>query len=157
MPVLDGFEAVRRIRRDEELRDVVIIALSASAFDHSRQDSRDAGCDDFLPKPVATETLFQMMREHLRLQWIYDGVDVTGASPSPKERLGSSKSLARAQAARLYQLARVGDITAIETELDAMAEADPELVETLAQLRTLAKKFDMKEIRAYLEPLLEVS
>jgi len=39
----------------------------------------------------------------------------------------------------------------------ALAGADPELGETIEELRKLAKKFDMKEIRAYLEPLLEVT
>ncbi len=98
-----------------------------------------------------------MMREYLQLQWIYDGADAPGEHASPKEPLVSSKTLAREQAAMLYELARVGDIGAIQTELDALAGADPALDRTIEELRQLAKKFDMKEIRAYLVPLLEVT
>lgn len=50
MPIMDGLEATRRIR---ELRpDVPIIALTANVFDTDRQSAFDAGCIDFLSKPI---------------------------------------------------------------------------------------------------------
>ncbi|MBE9562075.1 MAG: response regulator, partial [Proteobacteria bacterium] len=52
MPVMGGIEATLEIRQLEKLKDVVIIAASASAFEHDRQKSLDAGCDDFITKPI---------------------------------------------------------------------------------------------------------
>jgi CheY-like chemotaxis protein len=52
MPVMDGFEAIRRMREEPTLASVKIVALSASAFDTTRARSIRAGCDDFLSKPV---------------------------------------------------------------------------------------------------------
>ena len=59
MPVLDGYETVRSLRADPELRDVAVIALSASVFDQNRKESLAAGCDDFEPKPIQIDSLQQ--------------------------------------------------------------------------------------------------
>jgi len=53
MPGVDGLEATRRIRA--RLRDIVIIAVSASAFEHDRAGCLEAGADDFLAKPFRQE------------------------------------------------------------------------------------------------------
>ncbi len=153
MPVMDGFEAVRRIRRVEELSGVVIIALSASVFEHSRERSRDAGCNDFLPKPVRAAALFDKVSEYLDVTWLYDGEDESRsavAEPAGAE----SKAMPREHAEELYELARVGDIEAIGRRLEAIVELDSELAPAIEDLRKLARKFDMKEIRSYLEPFV---
>ena len=148
MPVMDGFEAVRRIRRVEELSGVVIIALSASVFEQSRERSRDAGCNDFLPKPLLASALLEKVSEYLDVTWLYEGdepVDGEGAH---------AKAMPREHAEELYELARIGDIEAIGRRLEAIVELDSELAPTIEDLRKLARKFDMKEIRSYLEPLV---
>jgi len=148
MPVMDGFEAVRRIRRVEELSGVVIIALSASVFEQSRERSRDAGCNDFLPKPLRAAALLEKVSEYLDVTWLYEGdepVDGEGAH---------AKAMPREQAEELYELARIGDIEAIGRRLEAIVELDSELAPAIEDLRKLARKFDMKEIRSYLEPFV---
>jgi CheY-like chemotaxis protein len=52
MPVLDGLDATRRIRQLAPHSDIVVIAMTSSAFDRNRQACLDAGMDDFLSKPV---------------------------------------------------------------------------------------------------------
>lgn len=44
MPVMDGFETVRQMRKLPEVKATVIIAVSAGVFDHQRQESLKAGC-----------------------------------------------------------------------------------------------------------------
>ena len=51
MPVMDGLEATRQIRATQP--DLPIIALTANAFDNDRQHAVEAGCDDFVCKPVS--------------------------------------------------------------------------------------------------------
>ncbi len=52
LPVLDGWEATRRLKADAELQGVPVIALTAHAMAEDEARARAAGCDDFDTKPV---------------------------------------------------------------------------------------------------------
>jgi CheY-like chemotaxis protein len=57
MPLMDGLEATRQIR--SQVRELPIVALTANAFDSDRQQALEAGCNDFLPKPINAEKCLQ--------------------------------------------------------------------------------------------------
>jgi CheY-like chemotaxis protein len=57
LPVLDGWEATRRIKASEKTRHIPVIALSAHAMTGDREKALAAGCDDFDTKPVELERL----------------------------------------------------------------------------------------------------
>ncbi|MCB0061946.1 MAG: response regulator, partial [Caldilineaceae bacterium] len=63
MPLMDGFEVIRRVRACESLRHIPLIALSASAFDEYKEKSLAAGADSFLTKPVDFGLLVQTIEE----------------------------------------------------------------------------------------------
>ena len=52
LPVIDGWEATRRIKADPAVRAIPVIALTAHAMTGDEQKAREAGCDDFDTKPV---------------------------------------------------------------------------------------------------------
>jgi CheY-like chemotaxis protein len=58
LPVLDGWEAPRRLKADPGLRQIPVIGLSAHAMNGDREKALAAGCDDYLTKPVDEELLF---------------------------------------------------------------------------------------------------
>jgi CheY-like chemotaxis protein len=52
LPVIDGWEATRRLKADAQTKPIPIIALTAHAMASDEQKAREAGCDDFDTKPV---------------------------------------------------------------------------------------------------------
>ena len=65
MPVVDGWEATRRLKADPQTRDIPVIALSAHALAGSREKALAAGCDEFDTKPVEFDRLVATMRRLL--------------------------------------------------------------------------------------------
>ena len=65
MPLVDGWEATRRLKNDPQTRDIPIIALSAHALAGSREKALAAGCDEFDTKPVEFERLVATVRRLL--------------------------------------------------------------------------------------------
>ena len=63
MPVLDGLEATRQIKA--VMPNLPIIALTANAFDSDRQSAFDAGCDNFMSKPVSAEKCLKMIADYI--------------------------------------------------------------------------------------------
>jgi CheY-like chemotaxis protein len=59
LPVVDGWEATRRLKADSATRHIPVIALTAHAMMGSREEALAAGCDDFDTKPVDFERLLQ--------------------------------------------------------------------------------------------------
>jgi two-component system cell cycle response regulator DivK len=64
LPVMDGYEATRRIR--ETLQFTPIIGLSAHAMSGHAQKAKEAGCNDYLTKPVDEDLLMTKLKEYLR-------------------------------------------------------------------------------------------
>jgi two-component system cell cycle response regulator DivK len=65
MPVLDGYEATRRIKADPALRAIPIIAITSYALSGDEQKAREAGCDDYVPKPYSPRQLLAKIRQYL--------------------------------------------------------------------------------------------
>ena len=65
MPVVDGWEATRRLKQDPQTRGIPIIALSAHALAGEREKALGAGCDEFDTKPIEFERLVATLRRVL--------------------------------------------------------------------------------------------
>jgi two-component system cell cycle response regulator DivK len=64
LPVMDGWEATRRIKSDCNTRNVLLIGLSSHAMSGDREKAIEAGCDDYDTKPVDLDRLLEKI-EHL--------------------------------------------------------------------------------------------
>ncbi len=65
MPVMDGWEATRILKSSAETKHIPIIALTAHAFTQDEERSRQAGCDDFLTKPIDFPRLLKAIEQLL--------------------------------------------------------------------------------------------
>jgi two-component system sensor histidine kinase/response regulator len=74
MPVMDGYEATRRIKAQPQGQSTVIVALTASAFEEEKAAVLAAGCDDFIRKPFREEQIFEKLAEHLGVCYQYEAI-----------------------------------------------------------------------------------
>lgn len=65
LPGMDGLALTRHLRRDGSLRDVPIVALTASAIQGDEEIARAAGCDGYITKPIDTRTFLSVVREYV--------------------------------------------------------------------------------------------
>ena len=65
LPVVDGWEATRRIKANPATARIPVIALTAHAMSGDEERAKTAGCDDFLTKPVYEDLLFAKLRRWL--------------------------------------------------------------------------------------------
>ena len=66
LPVIDGYEATRRIKAQESLRAIPIIAVTSYALSGDEEKARSAGCDAYVTKPFSAYGLLSVIRAHLR-------------------------------------------------------------------------------------------
>lgn len=65
LPVMDGWEATRQLKRAPETRGIPIIALTAHATSGDRERAMEAGCDEYVTKPVDMAELLAMIEKTL--------------------------------------------------------------------------------------------
>ncbi|KAL8734393.1 MAG: hypothetical protein Q9166_001591 [cf. Caloplaca sp. 2 TL-2023] len=134
MPVLDGYDATRLIRKDADptVRSVLIIAMTASAIRGDREKCIDAGMNNYLAKPVRANVLKQMLEGYLsqdskmmiRLQETANEVAKDAIAQVAKEdltkRLAAKKSAASAAAAAAPLSASAGTANGIGSKMEKM-------------------------------------
>ncbi len=72
MPVMNGYEAIEKIRMFERWKLVPIIAVTASAFEEDRIKVIGIGASDYLRKPFREDEIFEILKKHLSLEYIYE-------------------------------------------------------------------------------------
>lgn len=142
MPVMDGYEATRRIRAMSGGSVVKIAALTASAFREDREGILAAGCDDVLAKPIDEEKLFEMMSRLLDVRFEY--VDAVIAEPVETSPPNLS-TLPNDIRDELMTAARQLDIEACEAAIERVRSLDPALAN---HLTTVARTFRFDRIVA---------
>jgi CheY-like chemotaxis protein len=156
MPVMDGIETTREIRRREAERGdeapplstpCVIIALTASAFEHDRAELLAAGCDDFIPKPFRAETLFDTMAEWLGVRFVYETAPAVAAVGRCDAAL-SLDGLRPEWAASLGRVVMQGDVEGAYAIIDEIDSREPALAR---KLRHLVRGYRFDEIQRALE------
>jgi CheY-like chemotaxis protein len=147
MPVMDGNETTRRIRRTPQWSSLPVIAATASAGREDEARSLEAGVNVFLAKPVDHDALLRAIGTLLSLQWtcgkpareagagVGEGADVVAPSAQEIEAL--------------WQLARIGSMREIRERANHLRALDPAYAPFAARLDTLAQGYHSKELATF--------
>ncbi len=152
MPVMDGHEAIRRIRALAGGLEPKIIAVTASALDENRQELLGIGADDFIGKPFQAVELFQKIHAHLAVEYLYAEV-ATGTAQDEAAEL-SPQSLARLPQGLIHLMREA----VVEADLDQLLakiqEVEVSDSGTAHALRGLAEHFEYQKLLDLFGPAL---
>lgn len=161
MPIIDGFETVRRIRKMGNT--LPVIATSASIFEFNQQKSFESGFDAFLAKPIHVDDLLKNLQDLLHIEWLYEQqpisddievnmIEAKTREERPQQPISITVQLSSTQAKHLLDLAEMGDTFELLSEIEALRPVNPELAEQLYQL---ANNFDTDSIVELIQQQLE--
>jgi len=138
MPVMDGYEATKRIKATAKGQATAVIALTASAFDEQRTVVLSAGCDDFIRKPFRESEIFEAMTKHLGVKYVYEQTETI---ESDKDAISqgalNAEMLAALPLARLDNLQDVlakVDMDMIAVEIEKISAFDRGLADKIKHL-----------------------
>jgi PAS domain S-box-containing protein len=144
MPIMNGFEFCRQLRKIVDFKKIVVIASSASVFEHHRQDSLKAGCNDFIPKPIKFDQLLANLQQYLPIEWIYETpikLEITDFAYNTENNDFYAINLPAEQAAVFYDLAMMGDINGILQQVQGLKQIDEQLVPLANHIAKLANNY----------------
>jgi PAS domain S-box-containing protein len=163
MPVMDGIEAIKQIRRvEKECRlnnpasepcETVIIAVSASALATQRKASLQKGmANDFIGKPFKEAEIFETIRKHLGVDYIYEELESAGGEkevgfitePVP----GAAGNLPETLLSRLREATINLDVDQLEKLIEQVKSHDQSLAGTIGQS---VERFDFESLGKWLE------
>jgi CheY-like chemotaxis protein len=149
MPRMDGFDAVRQIRKRPGGDTLPVVALTASAYMEQRLEILAAGCDEMIFKPYQEHEIFDAMARFLNLEYVYATADPgTVATPRP-ERLEPA-DLAGLPADLRRQLDRATLALDVEATMDVIRQIEARAPAVAPPLRALVQRFQIDRIRGLL-------
>ncbi|HNT75058.1 MAG TPA: ATP-binding protein [Anaerolineae bacterium] len=147
MPVMDGREATRRIRATQAEK-VIIVALTASAFEEERAGVLAEGCDDFIRKPMREADILTALEKHLGARFVYaDESLATEPAPqmSPEQMVEGLASMPAEWLPTFRQAVWEGDWSMMVELLKPVEATQPALA---AALDRLVNDFQHAELEA---------
>jgi signal transduction histidine kinase/DNA-binding response OmpR family regulator len=146
MPVMDGYEATKRIKATTKGQATAIVAVTASSFEEQRAIILSTGCDDFIRKPFRDADIFDALRKHLGVSFVYDE---PAASPTSTQTdtnaitLDAIAALPTNLVANLHQATIDGDKDLMLALIDQIHSSNQPLANALT---ALVNKFRYKQL-----------
>lgn len=149
MEGMGGVEAIQKIRQSETGEKMVIIAISASAFDEERELVLKNGADAFIKKPFKEEELLAALKLHASLEYEYDltaAAEETGKNVTLSIDPLEVKKLPAELANQISRAALIGDAKRLKVLIGELPDNQTGLAKTL---KTLVAGYDLEEISKY--------
>ena len=146
MPVMDGYSATQRIKATSQGQATAIIALTASVLNEENVAFFSSGCDDFIRKPFRESEIFEAMKKHLGVRYIYDEPELKADANAPPPQNLTPKDLAVLPAdwlSELHQATLEGDVTSIEILIEQIRPQHQAIATALANL---ASQYEFEQL-----------
>ena len=152
MAVMDGLEMTRRLRQIPDFATTPIIASPATRSQVDIQESLDAGCNSFFPKPIEFAGLLAELQRHLGLQWIYEQTEPDVIQITARTAREAKIVMPPAEElAALYLAAEGGFMSDIQQEADRLKQLAPEYIAFANRVLELSQHFDEEAIIRLIE------
>ena len=152
MAVMDGLEMTRRLRQIPDFATTPIIASPATRSQVDIQESLDAGCNSFFPKPIEFAGLLAELQRHLGLQWIYEQTEPDVIQITARTAREAKIVMPPAEElAALYLAAEGGFMSDIQQEADRLKHLAPEYIAFANRVLELSQHFDEEAIIRLIE------
>jgi CheY-like chemotaxis protein len=135
---LDGLQATRQILSNPTTSSIPVIMVTASAFGDSRQAAIDAGCVDFISKPVRAAQLFEKLQRYSGVRFAAPAEDIEIQS-DPIDLVYTARLEMRQ---RLEEAASIGNVAEIDAIVKELANGNERDVKLSVRIAQLASKFD---------------
>jgi CheY-like chemotaxis protein len=142
MQDLDGLQATRQILSNPETASIPVIMVTASAFGDSRQASFEAGCVDFIVKPIRAEQLFQKLQKHTRVHFLSFQEEAVEDEEVPIPLDGSMSALGK----RLEEAASIGNIGELDAIVSELGKGSATQARVGSQIARLRAGFDFESV-----------
>ncbi|MDY7003812.1 MAG: ATP-binding protein [Cyanobacteriota bacterium] len=154
MPVMNGYELLKYIRSSEKLKDVVAIASSASVFESNQQEAIDTGADVFLPKPIQTDRLLEILQQYLDLEWVYEQKTIASAQVTEVRKSEEIVAPAVEVLQELLTLVEDGDIQSVVEVAEELLASDVTFSPFAQEILQLANSFQLKRLKTFIKEYL---
>jgi PAS domain S-box-containing protein len=155
MAGMDGLEAIQKMRQTPDLREVPIIAVSASAVDEGRTRSVAVGANAFLTKPIDQDKLLHLMGTYLSLDWLTEAREAPEAPPATSDEAAAPLVVPPPEEMdALYELALVGSMRDIRQHAAHLVELDERYRPFADKVEQLAKGYQSKALLQLVEQMM---
>lgn len=153
MPIMDGIEATKLIRQLPEGKNTPIITVTAHAFEDEKVEIMESGTNEILHKPLQEKILFEVLKNHLGVKYLYDELD----KGDTENRDGLPDFIAADAMAllppkhvtQMCEAIKLGDYKQLQILIDELDPAHENIAQTL---HSLAAHYDYYKLIELFEP-----
>lgn len=157
MPVMDGYKAIENIRKSEDGKEPVIIALTASAFEEDHLKVIEHGGNDFVRKPFRESEIFRMLEKHIGVTFKYSDEDEYLLEDTDNrvtlDLKAEAATIPSEMITRLTEATELSDTTLIDQVIKDIHAENMTMANTLSDL---ARNFAYDEILLLIKEIREI-
>ena len=147
MPVMDGAEMITKIKQQPDLKDTVMIMISANS--QLIPKSSEINCHGFLSKPVNLKQLLELLESNLQLEWQLN------ETLTETENLSNSiVAPPQEELSKLLELVDLGDMEAVEAAIKFLEASESQYNLFVQQVRQLAKNFQQNQLEVFIKSFM---
>jgi predicted ATPase/signal transduction histidine kinase/CheY-like chemotaxis protein/tRNA A-37 threonylcarbamoyl transferase component Bud32 len=152
MPVMDGYEASKRIKATTKGEATAIVAITASSFDEEKAILLSSGCNDFIRKPFKEANIFDALHKHIGVAFVFEEVNSTPVFTETEVNILTESALAELPSELVVNLQQGIchlDLELIQTVIRQIQEINEPLSRAIAGC---IKKFQYEQLLDLIPP-----